>query len=101
MYYVISKWQMTPGKEEQFKQVGEKMRDFMRQQPGVEFADGMTCEDGNALALIGYSSEQAYRTITAEGGPFETEARKHNIESYGTWMWSERGNSIDRVKMGV
>ena len=101
MYYVISKWQIAPGKEDQFKQVGEKMRDFMRQQPGVEFADGMTCEDGHTLAIIGYASEQAYRNVTAEGGPFETEARKHDIESYGTWLWSERGTSMDAQKIGV
>ena len=55
----------------------------------------------NALAIIGYSNEQAYRTITAQGGPFEAESRKYDIESYGTWMWSERGTALDRVKMGV
>lgn len=101
MYYVVSKWQMLPGKEETFKEVGSKMREFMRRVPGVEFVEGLACEDGHALAIVGYSDEETYRRVTADGGPFETEARKYDIESAGKWLWSERGTAVDRQTVGA
>ena len=100
MYIVVSKWQINPGMDEQFTESGRKMRDFMRSQPGVEFVEAFKCEDGCACAILGYQDEATYRRIVQEpNGAFERAAREHNLESMGTWMWSERGEAVDQPAM--
>lgn len=97
MYIVVSKWQMLPGKEETFKENGRKMRDFMRQQDGVEFVESFKCEDGCAMAIVAYTDEASYRTLVQEpNGPFERAAKENNLETAGRWLWSERGEATDR-----
>jgi hypothetical protein len=96
MYLVVSKWEVASKDEEKFRETGRTMREHMRSLPGVEYVEAIKCEDGNALAIVGYKDEATYKTIMAEGGPFETAAKKHNLENVGTWKWSERGESIDR-----
>ena len=96
MYLVVSKWGFKPEDEEKFRETGRKMRAIMRSTPGVEYVEAMKCEDGNALAIVGYTDEASYKEIMKEGGAFETAAKQHGIEGIGTWMWSERGEAIDR-----
>lgn len=97
MYIVVSKWKMNPGMEEQFKETGAKMRDFMRTQPGVEMVQAFECEDGCACAIIGYTDEAAYQRLVKDPtGPFERAARENRLEELATWQWSERGSTVDR-----
>jgi antibiotic biosynthesis monooxygenase (ABM) superfamily enzyme len=96
MYIVVSKWGVESGKEESFRETGKKMRAIMRKTPGVEYVESIKCEDGNALAIVGYKDEATYKSIMAEGGPFETAAQQNNLENAGKWMWSERGEAVDR-----
>jgi hypothetical protein len=96
MYIVVSKWTINPGKEKDFDDISAKMREFMRTLPGVEFEHGLRTEDGSAVAIVGYTDEAAYKNVMAPGGPFEAEASKTNIENIGKWLWSERGESLDR-----
>lgn len=95
MYIVVSKWEILPGQEDAFRAAGRTMRDFMRNLPGVEFVQAMKCEDGNAIAIVAYTDEKSYQNIMADGGEFETAARKHNLEGMAKWAWSERGEAID------
>lgn len=95
MYIVVSKWEILPGQEEVFRTAGRSMRDYMRNIPGVEWVQAVKCEDGNAVAIVGYTDENTYHTIMVEGGEFEKGVRKYNLESMGKWLWSERGEAID------
>jgi hypothetical protein len=97
MYIVVSKWDIAPGKQEAFLKIGRQMRAFMMTLPEVEFEHAMQCEDGKVMAIVGYSDENAYKEVMAAGGPFETEAKKHDLEGIGTWLWSERGESVDEM----
>lgn len=93
MYIVVSKWKVEH--EDSFRNAGANAREEMRKQPGVEMVEAFKSEDGNAVAIVAYKDEATYKAIMAEGGPFETIAKKHHIESQGTWQWSERGEAID------
>ena len=95
MYIVVSKWKVEAGHEDAFRNAGGKARAEMRKQPGVEMVEAFKGEDGNAVAIVAYADEAAYKRVMAEGGPFETIAKKFDIESQGTWQWSERGEAID------
>jgi hypothetical protein len=68
----------------------------MRQQPGVEYVEAIKCEDGCALAIIGYTDQGSYNKLMEDGGVFDTEAKKNNLDSAGKWLWSERGEAADR-----
>src|SRR5256885_1893176 len=96
MYIVVSKWQVNPGKDDVFKENGRKMREFMRSQPGVEYVESFRSEDGNAIAIIGYTDEASYKTLMADGGAFDKAAKQNDLESGGKWLWSERGEAVDR-----
>ena len=94
MYIVVSKWAYEPSQKEAFQATGRKMRDALRNIPGVESLQAIECEDGNALAIACYSDHDTYKKIMAEGGPFDQAAKKHGIEGVGQWQWSERGEEI-------
>jgi hypothetical protein len=95
MYIVVSKWEVLPGKQEAFEAAGRMMRDLMRSLPGVEYVQGLKSEDGNAVAIVGYTDENSYHAVMADGGEFEKAARENNLESIGKWLWSERGEAVD------
>ena len=51
--------------------------------------------DDGGLAVMGYEDEAAYqRIVHAEGGPFEQVAKRHRLEEFGEWIWSERGECV-------
>lgn len=96
MYIVVSKWEVMPGKEDAFRAGGRTMRDIMRNLPGVEYVEAIKCEDGNAVAIVGYTDQESYNKIMADDGEFQKAARENNLESLGKWLWSERGEAVDR-----
>ena len=96
MYIVVSKWAFKPQDEQKFRETGLKMRDIMRNTPGVEYVQAFKADEGHSIAIVGYTDEASYKKIMAEGGPFETAAKQQGIEGIGTWEWSERGEAIDR-----
>ncbi len=95
MYMVVSRWEVMPGKEEEFERIGKSMRGMLRSQPGVHNVSGI--RDGNGVvAVVTYTDEAAYQRIVKDpNGPFETAAREHDMESIGRWVSSERGEVLE------
>ena len=96
MYIVVSKWEVNPSQADAFRETGKKMRAFMRSQPGVEYVESIKCEDGNAIAIVGYTDETSYKKIMEDGGVFDQAAKANSLENAGKWLWSERGEAVDR-----
>ena len=101
MYLVVSKWEIPSADEEMFLGAGKVMREWLRQQPGVEYAESIRTEDGNGLALIGYRDEETYkRIVQGPDSPFEQKAREMKLDQIGKWLWSERGETVDQAVTG-
>ncbi len=96
MFIVISKWRPLPGKENEFSEIGAKMRSRMRNFPGVKFVHGLKNEEDQPIAIVGYESKEAWDSIVNDpNGPFALAAQEHNIEEIAEWISSDRGESID------
>jgi hypothetical protein len=96
MFLVISHWEIVPGHEEQAAAARIKMRDVMREQPGVEYINGFALTDGKLVAVHIYKDEAAYNAIVNNtDGPFAKAAASSNLEEHMRWISSERGTSID------
>lgn len=94
MYLVVSKWQALQGKEEEFDELGKKMRNLLRSQPGVVMVEAFKC-DGYIVVIAGYENEEVYNNVVNDpNGPFEAAAREHNLEEIARWLGSERGETI-------
>lgn len=96
MYWVVSKWRVNPGKEGEWTDTGRKVREAMRQIPGIQIAEAFRNEAGEVVALVGYTSEADYdRIVRDPAGPFEQTISQHRLEEAATWVSSERGDSLD------
>lgn len=94
MYIVVSRWQPQPGKEEEFDQLGRKMRKLLKQQPGVMMVEGFFNDSGEAIAIHGYEDEAAYQRIVHDpNGFFAKASEEQNIDSVGRWISSDRGQA--------
>lgn len=95
MYMVVSRWEMMPGKEEEFERIGKAMRGVLRAQPGVSSVYGIR-EGSDVVAVVCYDDEATYQRIVKDpNGPFETAARQHGIENAARWVSSNRGEVLD------
>jgi hypothetical protein len=96
MFWVVSKWQPIPGKEDLWRERGAQVRSAMRAIPGIEVIDAFQTETGEVCAVAGYSSEEDYRRIVQDpNGPFEQTIAKMGLEEAANWVSSERGQSLD------
>ncbi len=95
MYVVISKWEIFPEQEEAFKAASKKMRAAIDSWPGVVQTQCLRTEDG-CLAVITYDGPDSYHKLIQDpSGPFEKAVSESQMESYGRWVWSERGEEWD------
>jgi hypothetical protein len=95
MYLVVSHWEPQPGKEEEFKRIGSELAAFLRSQPGVNFVEGFTTEDGKHVSVHAYADQATYqRIVLDDDSPFEQEVARRDIEDIGRWLGSERGESV-------
>lgn len=94
MYMVVSRWEIAPGREEDFEQKGKVVRGILRSQPGVVRVEGV--RDGrDVYAIHCYESEQDYNRIVQDpNGPFAKAVEEHNLDGIGTWIHSVRGPGI-------
>lgn len=96
MYLVVSRWEVIPGKESEFEERGRIMRDILRATPGVRLTEGFLNEDGHAVAILGYESEEAYnRIVNSEDGVFARAAAENRLDECGRWISSDRGVAVD------
>ena len=94
MYLVISRWEVIPGKENEFEERGRAVRATLRSIPGVKLVEGYRTENG-VVAVAGYESEEAYnRIVNDDNGPFAKAAEQYRLEECGRWLSSERGESL-------
>jgi hypothetical protein len=97
MYLVVSKWEFIPGQQDIVETEGRNMREFLRNQPGIELVEAIRV-DGGILAVHGYRDEAAYKAlIQDENGPFQQKLRESGLENHMRWAWSERGESVDSM----
>src|SRR4051812_39653759 len=95
MYMVVSRWEVLPGREQDFEERGRAVRQVLRSTPGVQFSEGFRTEDGGVVAVIGYESRDAYdRIVNDEKGPFQRALAAHHLEECSRWVSSERGESM-------
>lgn len=72
------------------------MRDWIRQQDGVQSVHAIPTEDDGVMAMIAYRDEATYRgLIGGPDSPFEQKAKELQMEDFGEWQWSERGQTVD------
>lgn len=94
MYMVISQWEVHPGHEQQMRDSGARMREFLRSQPGVEFCDAFRAEDGRIYVMHGYADEATYhRIIDDPNGGFQQRLKAEGTESHARWVSSVRGET--------
>lgn len=95
MYIVVSRWEVVPGKEQEFEIRGKTVREMIRSQPGVKMVEGFRTDEGGVVAIIGYESRAAYdNVVTAADSPFNRAVAEHKLEECGRWVGSDRGESI-------
>jgi len=95
MYIVVSKWRAKDGRWDDFEKRSEPVRDALRMTPGVSYVQGFRSEDGCAMAIVGYDSQDTYNSVTKNpSGPFEKILAENNLEEVSEWLWSERGESL-------
>lgn len=96
MYWVVSKWQIIPGREDDWRERGASVRAAMKTMPGVEFVDSFQNASGEVVAIVGYASQDAYDRVTRDpNGPFEKAIAESRLEEVANWVSSERGTSLD------
>jgi hypothetical protein len=96
MYIVVSHWEVIPGHEEAAGKARTAMRAVMSAQPGVEFMNGFTSDDGKLVAVHAYKDEAAYKQITGDpNGAFAKAAEENQLEQHMRWLGSQRGTAID------
>jgi hypothetical protein len=94
MYIVVSKWQITPGADEEWKARGLAVRQALRKVPGITVLEHFYTHDG-AVAIVGYQDEATYHRIVDDpNGPFVKAIDEHKLEEVSHWVWSERGESV-------
>lgn len=96
MYVVVSKWRMESGGDDLSQGAGSAMREWLRGQDGVDHVHAIRTEDGAALVIVGYRDEATHkRLIEGDGSPFERKAKETGLDSFGEWVWSERGETVE------
>ena len=96
MYWVVSRWQPKMGMADEWRARGMKVREAMRQMPGIEFVDSFGTENGDVCAMVGYASEEDYKRIVQDpAGPFERIIADQKLEEVANWVSSDRGPSLD------
>jgi len=95
MYIVVSHWRPIAGKDSEFEAAGRQARAFMDGLDGVDMIQAFRSGD-EIVVVHAYRDMEAYsRIVDSEDGPFALKMAELNIEQYGEWLGSERGDTID------
>lgn len=96
MYVVVSKWRLMSPTDDPSQGPGKVMRSWLREQDGVDHVNTIRTDDGGILAIVGYRDESTHRRlIGGPDSPFERKAKELGMDSFGEWLWSERGETVD------
>lgn len=94
MYLVISHWEPMPGKDLDFEKIGPKVREVLRNHPGVELMEAIK-SDGQYCAVHGYKDEATYHAVVDDpNGPFSKALAEFHLEDIARWVGSERGETL-------
>lgn len=92
MYLVISRWSPTPGREEEFRERGKAVRDVLRRQPGVERLEYVRADNGDVIAIHGYTDQEAYhRVVHDPQSEFNKALDEFRLEDVSKWIGSDQG----------
>ena len=95
MYIVVSRWEVHPGKEAEFEEMGALVRGKLRSMAGIEFLHSFKNKQGQVVVTVGYTDEAAYHGVVhAEDGPFQQLMAEHRLEDVSNCVASERGEEI-------
>ena len=95
MYIVVSRWEVHPGKEAEFEEMGAVVRGKLRSMPEIEILHGFKNKQGQVVVTVCYTDEPAYhRLIHADDGPFQKLMAEHRLEDVSNCVSSERGEEI-------
>jgi len=92
MYLVVSRWKAVPGKEEEFKERGKSVRKVLRKQPGVKMLEHFETENGEVIAIHGYTNEKTYKKVVHDPkSAFNKALEQFDMDKIAKWMGSDRG----------
>lgn len=94
MYLVISRWTSLPGREREFEEAGRKVRNILRQQPGVLMVETFRSGDSYVSAHAYKDEETYHRLIDDSQGAFAIAVQTYGLEQLGQWEGSERGSTL-------
>jgi quinol monooxygenase YgiN len=94
LYLVVSVWEPLPGQEEVFEQQSREATARMRKESGVALMEAF--RSGNRRIVIhGYADEATYQSLVSDPeGPFAQTQAEYPVETYGRWLYSERGETF-------
>ena len=96
MYIVVSRWEVHPGKEGEFRERSSSVRKQIRALDGVEFVHSFLNEQRQVVVSMGYTDEPTYQSIIhADDGPFQKLMSESKLEDMADWISSERGEEND------
>ena len=92
MYLVVSRWKPVPGKEDEFEARGKQVRKILRKQPGVKMLEHFVTENGEVIAIHGYTNEKSYRKVVHDPkSAFNKALEQHNVDEVAKWIGSDMG----------
>jgi hypothetical protein len=74
--------------------MSNKMRGILEGIDGVEFTHRFQNEEGQAVVVMGYRDEPTYRSLVGDGGAVARSMAENDVESFGTWVSSDRGEEL-------
>ena len=96
MYIVVSKWMPNPDRLEQWRTATTGIPASFSEMPGVELFQRFTNEDGHVVAIMGYRDKATYDSLVSDpNGAVAKDMAERNLDEYGTWVSSERGESFE------
>jgi len=96
MFIVVSKWMPKPDKLAEWNQAAAGIPASFSAMPGVELFQRFTNEDGLVVAIMGYRDKATYEALVSDpNGAVAKDMAARNLEAYGTWISSERGETFE------
>ena len=95
MYVVVSRWEVQPEDRDAFAERALLVRETARALPGAVQVEGFYGEDGTAVILMFFETEEAYAGIYADiDSPFARALDAQRLDTLGRWLGSDRGELL-------
>jgi len=96
MYLVVSQWEVIPGHEGQFEEIGRKVRAVLLDQKGIELLQTFKNDAGHVIVVHGYTDKAAYENVVNNPrSAFVKALEETRLEDHSRWIGSERGETFE------